>query len=203
VNVGQIKTSVKRFGFEDTDPLLDWINEANAQFVEAFDWPWLKKTLFGFLTPGTNTLPILPPLSAMPISVVIGVNNSSVPLSYKSFTEFATTTLFTDLGVPRFWTKMSDTQFFVAPIPDQDYGYTMYYTAAAETFTADTDIPLIPLRYHFALVRGAAAIGLDTENQEDRAATQQQRFQDIIDRALTYYSSEQRGSLGRIRNVRD
>lgn len=205
MNIGQIKTSLKKFGFDDTDPLLDWINEANAQFVEAFDWPWLKQEVTGTLD-GGDVLVTIPPASTVPDSMSIivpsGTDDVSVPLTYLPFTEYRDVCISSVRGFPKFWTKISDTDYRITPPSSVLYGYVISYTAIAETFTADANTPLIPSRYHYALVRGAAAIGLDTENQEERASTQQERFQEIIDRAMAKYITEHRGRFGRIRDVR-
>lgn len=191
-----------RFGFDVNDPLIDWINEANAQFQEAFEWPWNKTLTQGVMNVGVDILPVSI-ATALPDAVFILIPGSdSIPLLYKPYHQFLSECAYSTPGQPKYYTKIG-TDFSVSPIPSLAYGYNIYYTALAETFTSDANVPLIPSRYHFALVRGAAAIGLDTENQEERAATQQTRFQEIIDRAVTYYSIEQRGSFGRIRNVRD
>lgn len=206
MNVGQIKASIYPFGFSAADPVLDWINEANAQFVEAFDWPWLKQATSGVTSIGSPVLPVAALTQAeVPDAVFIILLNPTrvIPLDYRSYHKYLDDLqISADVGIPRYFT-MIGTSYYLYPTPDAAYTCPVYYTAVAETFTADGNTPLIPSRYHYALVRGAAAIGLDTENQEDRATTQQERFQEIIDRAMSKYRSEQQGKFGKIRNVRD
>jgi hypothetical protein len=193
------------FGFTATDPLLDWINEANAQFVEAYDWPWLKKEVSGVLSIGADVLSTIPPASVVPdamsIIVTSGSNAVSVPLDYLPASEYRTTCIGSTMGTPLYWTKISDTDYRITPPSDTAYGYTISYTDIAETFTSDANTPQLPSRYHYALVRGAAAIGLDSDNQEERADRQQERFQEIIDRAMAKYRSEQQGRFSKIRNA--
>ena len=53
-----------------------------------------------------------------------------------------------------------------------------------------TDTPgsgLIPVGLHYTIVRGAASVGLDAENEEDRSTTQYAKFQaDLASEFIKY-----------------
>jgi len=206
VIVSQIKTGVYRYGFDSTDPVLDWINEALTYFVDAFNWPWLYTEIGGNLNIGASFLS-LPADFLTPQAIQIADPGATFgPYDYLrldsrlGYIEDG----FNDnnRGRPCAWTHAEGKMWFDIA-PDLAYNYILYYQKFAPVLLFDSDTPGIPTRYHYALVRGAAAVGLDAENQEERANTQLQRFQDIIDRAITKYTIGSGTRFGTVRNVRN
>src|SRR5712671_4982581 len=55
--VSEIKVALKRYGFDDEDPLLIWINAAYHEIEKAYPkWPWLEKTEIKALAAAQATL---------------------------------------------------------------------------------------------------------------------------------------------------
>lgn len=204
MNLGTIKTAVKRFGFDDSDPLLDWINAAYGEFNDSMEnAPWLKGV-------ASNTFAIGNPIVASPTDLLLPTallystasqGKPWYPVEFKSTLMYELNEQPVETGPPCHWTTAGG-GLFVTPNPDIAYFYTLYYDAFAVPLAADVDIPVIPSRYHYSLVQGAASIGLDAENQEDRSQTQRTKFTDTIDRAIAKYRTTQSGRFDRVRNVR-
>jgi hypothetical protein len=117
-----------------------------------------------------------------------------------NYREYQDTDIYSTSGFPQTWTRVGN-NIRVSPPSDTAYSYVISYDLIPTTLSADVDVPLIPARYHYTLVRGAAAIGLETENQEDRAAAQWDKFEDRIEKLKSVFT-EQKGTFSRIRNVR-
>lgn len=202
MNLGQIKTGVQRFGFDSTDPIVDWVNEAYVEFWDAFDWPWKKTELAGVMTVGQDTVTTTLVNSEVPYNMSFSPDGgvSWVPIDYVPYVEYIKLPIYTRTGYPCSWTRLGN-EIRVDPQPDYAYPFTLYHDLNLTSLSSDTDIPLIPTRYHFTLVRGGAAIGLEAENQEDRAQVQWDKFEDRIEKLKSSFK-EQKGSFGRIRNVR-
>ena len=60
----------------------------------------------------------------------------------------------TETATPRYWT-MYASQFHFFPTPDDAYTATVYYITEPPDMSADTDVPVIPVAYHDAIVSGA------------------------------------------------
>src|SRR5580765_2933367 len=43
MNLEQMETALKRYGFDSTDPLAIWLNAALHEMENDLDWPWLEK----------------------------------------------------------------------------------------------------------------------------------------------------------------
>lgn len=204
--VSAIKTGVKRFGFDDSDPLLDWINEAVIQFVDAFDWPWMKTTnQYNFIADGFTFSRNIG--SNIPRNVGIVYNGVYTKLIWKPLIEFEEDGDAYCLGsLPKYWTFYGSTDSIsnainFSPIPTVNFTLIVNGQTNPPILTADGDQPIIPPNYHYPLVRGAAAIGLDSDSQEERASVQAQRFQDSIDRAINKYRVTQTGVVDKVRQV--
>jgi hypothetical protein len=58
VNLTAITNAVLRFGFDSTDPITDWVNEAQVEFVDSFNWPFMYGTSLGALNVGSSTVAV-------------------------------------------------------------------------------------------------------------------------------------------------
>ena len=45
MNLESMKTSLRRYGFNENDPLAVWLNAAMHDLESAFDWPWLESNV--------------------------------------------------------------------------------------------------------------------------------------------------------------
>ena len=207
MNVGQIKAAVFRFGFNSSDPVVDWINEAQIQFWDQYDWPWIYTNLGTACSAGSNSI-AQPSDMVVPTAMQIADPGLLTgPFTYLpkdsrlTYIEDGWDSTTAALGRPTSW-NYGEGSIYFDKAADLSYRVVLYYIKNPTILTSDANVPDLPVRYHYALIRGAAAIGLDAENQEERANVQLQRYQDIIDRAKARYLP-QGTRFSTIRNVRD
>lgn len=202
MNLTAITNGVIRFGFDATDPITDWVNEAQTEFVDSFNWPFMYGTSAGVLTIGNNTVPVPTDFGVARNFFYKSTDQvTAYPVSYRpqlSVEDYERN--LTETGYPRWWVAAANT-ISVFPLPDAAYPFQLDYEKDTVVLTTGTDVPVIPAKYHYALVRGAAAIGLETDNQEERAATQYEKFRSIIDQAISRYQQPQTGSFDKVRNA--
>jgi hypothetical protein len=202
VNLTAITNGIIRFGFDASDPITDWINEAQTEFVESFNWPFMFGTSSATLTIGSIVVPVPTDFGVARNFFYKSTNSvTAYPVPYRSqlSVEYNDRNL-TETGSPRWWVVSANT-VSVFPIPDAAYPFQLDYERDTVVLAAGTDVPVIPAKYHYALVRGGAAIGLEADNQEDRAATQYEKFHNIIDQAISRYQQPQTGTFSKVRDV--
>jgi hypothetical protein len=203
VNVASIKTALKRYaGQSDEDPLLDYINAAYHEFEDAFDWPFLEvRTTLLTGAAGDSTI-ALPSDFFKPKLLKDTTNN--FPLDYMPQAEFyAKFANFSDTGKPMYYTSTGLNTFQLWPVLDSVVSYDLVYQKQFVDLASDADVPAIPVRYHYGLVYGAAAIALEGESEEDRAAAAEGKFNDWIGRAISKFSSRQLGEPDTVRDAMD
>jgi hypothetical protein len=216
VNLGNIKTGVYKFGFTSDDPVVDWANDAYREFLDAFEWPWATIPLLTGSIWAANTPNVEQGALAYQTIRSIGMQppgaaatDDFIPLRYVGIAEFEQTALNPlTPGFPEIFTVYGSTDkppvstVSVYPVPTSNLNYSIGLTNIPLPLSADADVPIIPTLYHYALVRGAAAVGLESDNQEERANTQRQRFMETIDKAIMKYSPGKHGTkFSTVRNT--
>jgi hypothetical protein len=188
VLVSEAKTALKRYGFDDSDPLLTWINAARAQIIDEHDWTWTNQFAVGMmLAAGDYTISL--PNDSYAIETVVVRSSTSVRKlihkDYQSFVDnYADQTLTNpSTGMPQFYSVYSGGQVIVWPTPDVDYSVDISYRMNFNSLVDDTDDLGIPSSLHYAVVLGAAYIALQAENEEERAQTAQAQFESRVSAA--------------------
>lgn len=209
MNAGTMKTSLKRIaGVSDTDPLMDWLNAGMHDFEDAYDWPFLDIVGGVTMLAGSNN-PDLPPDLAVLYTARVDTTPSGgtvtrPSLKYVPRVKFEDESYFdpTQTGEPTHYTLVGNSSIFLWPTPDQNYHFRVYYRKFLTDLLEDVDIPALPAKYHYSIVTGAAAVALEAENEEDRAETWRNIFEDNIQRAISRLGgSRQDGSFNTVRNV--
>lgn len=203
MNVSSLKTALKRYaGLDDSDPLIDWLNAAYHEFEDAYEWPWLEvrtTSLTGAIGSSTLTLPS----DFFKVKILRDTTDKS-PLEYMPQTEFFGE--FDDLtstGQPMYYTTVGFDQIVLWPTLDRAVSYNLIYQKALTDLVLDTDVPAMPARWHYGLVFGAAAHGLQSESEEERSANAAGKFTDYINRAISKSSSRNIGEPDSVREVMD
>lgn len=185
VSVGQ--TALKRFGFDDNDPLLVWMNEGMHQFEDSHDWPFLQLVTTVATVVGDSTL-VLPAALHKVVSIrdMTGFNK----LQYMTITEFdREIDIPTTAGAPLFYTITGTETIQLYPVVDKVRSFrVVYQMELTDMSSTGVEMPG-PTRIHYPIVQGAAAIALQAENEEDRAVNAKTQFDAAIDRLWTKYSS--------------
>lgn len=184
MNRGQMKTLVKRHGFDDLDPLDDWVNAGMHEVEKEKPWDFLEDLVSAATTLGSNTM-LAPPNTKTVISVKY--TDATYSLDEITVSEF-------QRCVPLPLTSGRAQRFCVVggpPSPelnfdrlmDQVYTLQFHVRYAEADLAADGDSPTyIPTTLHMAIVLRATAFGLSAENEEDRAAAKLQEYQDLINK---------------------
>jgi hypothetical protein len=211
LNVSSAKTLLKRYGFSDEDPLLEWLNAAVHLFEGSADWPWLRVGTTVVLAGGsTLTLP-----GDLERVVLLKDTTNNHPLKYKSFSEYNDLDP-TASGNPQFFTVevgvpvdtqgssyLSASQVRVWPIPTTSLTFALEYRFALPDHANDNEDLYIPFKYHYAVPVGAAGIALQAENEEERAQTAWAQFNGYVTSAQIDYDAKQLGEPGQVKDVMD
>jgi hypothetical protein len=206
VDVASLKQALKRYGgFDDGDPLLDWINAAYHDFEDASDWPFLEAESIALtVTSNYEMSRIALPADLLKPIIVRNRGTGSVLefLPHTAYLEegYYDTESSTSSGEPQYYTLMNS-QLFLFPTPDQVYDLWMIYQKQLPDLAADLDVPAIPTRYHYGLVYGAAAHGLQAESEEERAQSAQSQFELYISNAISKLGSRQLGQADFVRET--
>lgn len=181
MNVGQAKTALKAYGFDDTDPLLTWLEAAKSNFESGDNWPFLRKTVLIPVLAGDISLSgvELPADFVKVASVRDNTDQRKLvfmdPQAYDRDIEDPLAP-----GVPTYYTVNAVAAapgYEIVIWPASPVAWTMQlrYEATLSDITALADGTAMPgpAIIHFPIVQGAAVIALQVDNEEDRAATAQ------------------------------
>lgn len=180
MNLTQLQIALKRYGFDDSDPLTTWLNAAVHEIEAAFDWPFLE------------VLPIR-------VSMPIGSNTITLPsdvskiLYVKDMTQFEKLKYYgrnkfvrlisdpSDTGLAEIYTLVSTNQIQIWRVLGSATTFEVMYQSLCQDMVNATDIPGTaenpwPPIMHYLVVQNAAAIALQAENEEDRAKTALEQY---------------------------
>jgi hypothetical protein len=199
VNLGEIKTALKRYGFDDTDPLTLWINAAMHEFEDAYPWPWLEREVFLALLVGERE--VLVPSDFYKLISLKWKERDSRPvyLGIDEFEEAITDRTITG-PLPSVFTMVGMERILVWPTASENLDIEFIYRKELPDLVDDDDIPGIPTRHHYGLVAGAASYALQAENEEERSQTAQGLWQAVIDRAIARYGTRQEQGTDSVRD---
>jgi hypothetical protein len=188
--VSEGRTALKRFGFDDNDPIISWLNEGMHQFEDAHDWPFLQLVTTVATAIGDSTLVLPGPLHKVQSIRDVTSKNK---LDYITVSEFERTISDpTVRGQPLQYTVTGTetVQFF--PVTDLARSFRVVYQFELTDMVLAPDAAMPgPTRIHYPIVQGAAMIALQAENEEDRAVTAKTEFEAAIDRLWTKYSTQE------------
>ena len=125
-----------------------WVNLAYTEVCEQDDWPFLRASTTGSA-----------PLSISDLGSISNVRNSSLDLAMEYRDERDLIDLFGDLtvtGDARWYYLTSESTIAVFPADASSTLKVTYWKVPSE-LSADSDTPLLPSRYHMAIVEYAVA----------------------------------------------
>ena len=212
MKVSDLKKALKRYGFDDNDPLLIWLNAAYHEIENAFQrWSFLEATevggvSLGGLPDGRFTIGgNVRRLVKVRDTTNEGENQSGgVDLEFWDRRK-----LQRDLsnlrsrGRPEIFTIIGSSTIQVYPVPEEERTIETSYIAALSDLVNDADEPDIPEANHYTIVRGAAYIGLQAENEEERAASAQGQFEADLSKMIDSDQIRQVGEPPAVVDVMD
>lgn len=199
--LSEAKTALAAYGFDSTDdPMSSWLDEAKNEIETAFDWPFLQKVATINTLANVATLGL--PSDFFKVQSVRDVTNGykltfKEPDGWERDIEDPT-----NGGRPEFYTVVSENNLIVYPVPLVNTTWrVIYQTSLTDITTLGPSDPLPgPARFHYPYVLGAAYLGLQADNEEDRSANAQALFNQKITRLIRKYSSIL-GSSRTVQNV--
>jgi hypothetical protein len=182
-----------------------WVNAAYQEFLNRRKWSFLETTSAAvpvvasqqsYVVLGTS--PVVTDFNGMiSVELELTASGARVPLCEMDPQTFVQRTAFSRVnGCPAFWTILGGTAqsssanvlsggtqalaLWPIPINTAGNGVNVFLrydrSAASVEMSADSDVPIIPAQYHFALVHGALAIGYGTFNQDNQSNSERQKF---------------------------
>lgn len=189
MNTGQLKTALKRYGFTDSDPLLTWLNAALHEFAGRYNWPFLETVVESALAVGDDTI-ILPADFGKVISLKIkGFTKTPQYKDLHVFEDMVEDDTVT--GVPDIYTLIGLSTIVLYPVNDAPQTVRLIYRKKVSDLVNDVDVPGVDVVTHYAIVLKAAAIGLQAEDEEDRASTASDEFDSAVISAIAQFSTKQ------------
>lgn len=184
--VSEGKTALKRFGFDDSDPLLVWLNAGFHELEDAFAWPFLLVVADITLSAGTS-LVTTPADFRKPHSIrnqTVGAKLRYVTISwFEREVDDATST-----GPPEVYTMIGEV-IQVWPVPTEDTILRTVYQTKLDEMAADGAEMSGPDAFHYPIVQKAAALALQAENEEERAKNADEQFLLAVNRLWGIYST--------------
>ena len=203
MNLGEMKTALQRFGFDDSDPLDIWVNAALHDLETAANWTFLE-AVYDSSTNAADDALVLP--SDLELLHSIRVVGYAEKLKYMSRTMWEDQILDdTTPGVPTHYTMVGLQTVLLWPVPDAIYPVRIFYHRFLLDLAGDGDTPsVVPTKLHFAIVQRAASIALQAENNEDRAGSAQSQYQDAVAAAaVTLAGYHQTAEFGQVQDSQE
>jgi hypothetical protein len=197
VDYQEIETAVKRYGFNDRDPLNTWINAAIQDVVNADNWSWLENVV-GIMQPiGQYEIELPAEMFFRKVIKMTDVtDNIWMPMDYWDVRRWYREVNSLD-AVHKSQIFTTFTNRIVAwPTPNHIRTFDLLYRQMEPEISGDDPLEepkIIPHDLHFAIVQRAAAIGLMAENEEERADSAQSQFEATISRGMDTDNLKQTG----------
>jgi hypothetical protein len=186
VDFTTLKEAVKRYGFDDGDPLDSWINAAYHDVESVTEWPFLEAILSNINTVSGADLITLPGDLGKIISLRDVTNTNKLEYVTRKWFEREVVDP-TTRGTPDQYTLVGSDAIQLYPVPDGIYTMSIYYQKELSDLTAGSPALAIPDRLHYAVVLGAVRYALTAESEEDRAKESESLYNESIARAMSYY----------------
>lgn len=187
MNLGEMETLLKRYGFDETDPLKQWLNAAMHEIETDHDWIFLEGKLENVAsTAGGKSISLQ--FEASKVISVRDLTNNLKLIAYDWWRFFREIEEPEAEGQPILYTTPQGSSFInLWPIPEGIYKFQVLSQLSAKDMAAAGDTPKAgttewPLSMHFAIVLKAAITALFAENEEERGEKLQKQFDQLMER---------------------
>lgn len=208
MNLAQLRDAVRtRIGVPAsdsfyTDPVLtDLVNESVQAVAAEHDWPWLQASTTFNTVAGTQAY--TPPVDWNRTKALTVDGFDSIQWrSLQEIREYPSTSR----GNPAFFTVYGD-QLRLTPVPDAVYVIQHDYLKDEPFLAGDTDTPLLPAQFHYAIVAFAVHLAHARNNEigsfrgavTGSAAAALQQYKMWLTRIETQYLRQTRPLRVRVR----
>ena len=175
-----------RFGADRRGKVKNWINYRYGRLWAAEDWGFKKQSTTLVAAGGVSSVASTGIGDIISFSDITQGTGNYPLMSYfqDEFYEHSVTTA----AVPSAYTKIGDTIYFNSVLPT-----TMTFRVLSKIpftpLSQDSDVPLIPVEFHYLLVVGAASEGLRQENDPSWQGEEDDYQQGVEDMKSEYISS--------------
>lgn len=190
----EMKTALKRYGFDDTDPLITWLDWGLHELEREHEWPFLVGEDSTTAAIGAGEVFD----TGLPGIFIVQLQDNSDPMEYLSVEEFRRKTDKTSTGSPYYWTFGPDPDDLriwpkVTVATNIDL---VYHKEEPEivTLSGGDSLSFFPKGMHYLIVLRAAAFGLQAENEEDRASSELEAYKTGVLTAISRYGTPRRRS---------
>jgi hypothetical protein len=186
------QTLLKRYGFDNSDPLNSWLDEGQEMVEDAHDWPFLQFVATINAVAGASTLVL--PSDFFKVQSIRDVTHGG-KLAYMDIEGFEREVDDPTVpGKPYLYTVTGTQTIQLYPVLDSDTLFRVVYqrrltlvsTLASDGTPLDGDA-----HFHYPVVLAAAFTALMAENEEKRAQTALGQFDNAVEQRWQKYSSVQ------------
>jgi hypothetical protein len=182
---------LKRYGFDNSDPLNDWLDEGQIMTQDAHDWPFLQ------IIDSTIASAVGNPTLVLPSSFfkIQSIRNMTHQRKLKNVDISGFERDIDDptqLGLPSIYTVWGVSNLQLYPVPDAIDSYRVVYqrdvTPVSQLAGDGTNLDL-PHNICYPVVLCAAYVGLMAENEEDRAQAALGQFDQAVEQRWQRFST--------------
>lgn len=199
-----------RYGFDEGDPITDWVNAGLNEIRNAAEWPFLRELQSGItLAIGATSL-ALPPDFGKPIDVVDTTDDIAGSTGGRQDLEFYDPRKYhreikqtvTPRALPEIYTQIGSS-LIVWPPPSTARTFDLFYMKDDSDLALPGDTPdWLPVRWHYSpCVFAMAHIALMAENEEDRSTTALTEQNASLERMMNWYGLGQLGTPEAVEDV--
>lgn len=204
MNLGQMRTRLyHQCGIATTDATVttesatEHLNAAMHMIEAAHDWPWLwrRDTITTVAGATIDTHDLYSPAADWIRTKQLRISPYQ-PMVRMEVHELEDQWPDTTQGLPSSWAVDAD-HIRIRPFPDAEYTIRHLYVRIEPDLSADTQSPLMPAKFHSAIVEGATWLALRSDREDVRGAAAKAEY----DRWLTVMRDDDRrsSSPGRVR----
>lgn len=206
MNLEALQTALKRYGFDETDPLTAWLNAAMHDIENDFDWPWLESASTK-ISPvaGTSALPL--PQKVLKIISVRDVTNSKI-LTYMDRRQFQR-----DIEepaergpAPEVFTLNGLETVQIYPVLSVAISMEIFYQTTTDDMAIPTDEPktgsiVWPLLSHYLIVLKAASIALLAEDEPEKSKAVKEEYEKSLEKLRKKFGERELGEPSTVQDV--
>lgn len=193
MNLGEMETALKRYGFDSADPLKTWLNAAMHEIETDHDWVFLEGevSIFNSTANGAN---LSIPSGTSKIISVRDLSNDRKLTYYGWWRFFREIEDPKEKGLPTIYTVEQGKAFLVLwPIPTAKWEFEVISQLETKDMAVVGDTPKTnaadwPTPMHWPIVLKAAVTALFAENEEERGEKLQKQYDKLLENLRRRFS---------------
>lgn len=197
----KVQQRIRDTGYS-TSEIANYLNDTINDVFNEYRLPFMQTTQTYTVTANDSDITHgsgLPTNYVGAIDLLNTTSGQESVIPYKDFSELDQ--MYPDLddttrntaGQPLYWYKYGNT-IKLFPSPAAAYTLSLRYYKKPTALSDTTDVPEIPSEFEELLVAGAAYRVLQVKDNYDQAAIHENKYQELLQKLVVRYSSDQTGS---------